>query len=76
MSEPGRVEYLDDGDIQSFREDAVAPSYGRNVDGYGMKIPTGRWLKVRNRWRRVYVTQYSNAGTAWVVIDGKRMIVR
>lgn len=70
------LNYLDPATIQAFREDVEAPRYGRNVDGYGRKIPTHRWLKVRNRWRRVYVTQYSNAGTAWIVIDGKRWIIR
>jgi hypothetical protein len=70
-----KLNYLDPARIQAFREDVDPPRYGRNVDGYGRKIPTGRWLKVRNRWRRVYVTQYSNAGTAWVVIDGARWIV-
>ena len=67
---------LDENDIQSFRQDVEYPTYGRNVDGYGMKIPTPRWLKVKNRWRRVYVTQYSNCGTAWIIVDKQQLIVR
>ena len=68
--------YLDENDIQSFRQDVEYPTYGQNVDGYGMKIPTPRWLKVKNRWRRVYVTQYSNCGTAWIVVNKQQLIVR
>ena len=70
------IQYLDETLIQSSREDLTAPHYGRNAYGYGSKIPTHKWLKVRNRWRRVYVTLWSNAGTAWIVIDGEKWIVR
>jgi hypothetical protein len=44
--------------------------------GYGAKIPTSKIVYLRNRAHRVYVTQYSNAGTAWIVFDGKRVIVQ
>ena len=71
-----KLAYLDENDVQDTRVDFIAPTYGRNVDGYGRKIPTGQWLKVKNRWRRIYVTQYSNAGTAWIIVDGNRLIVR
>lgn len=71
-----KLNYLDTALIQSFREDLNPPRYGRNAYGYGSKIATGRWLKVRNRWRRVYVTLWSNAGTAWIVMDGEKWIVR
>lgn len=45
--------------------------------GYGSKLPTSRMVRIPgdNRWRRVYVTQYSNAGTCWIVVNGKRVIV-
>lgn len=34
--------------------------------GYGLKL-TGQYLvKVRNKWRRVYICQISNAGTAYI----------
>ena len=71
-----KLAYLDENDVQDTRFDVTTPTYGRNVDGYGRKIPTGQWLKVKNRWRRIYVTQYSNAGTAWVIVDGSHLIVR
>ena len=45
------------------------------VTGYGRKIPTRYMIKYadRNGWRRVYVTQYGNAGSAWVTIAGERV---
>tara|TARA_R110000765_G_scaffold149236_1_gene251835 strand:+ start:453 stop:695 length:243 start_codon:yes stop_codon:yes gene_type:complete len=65
------ISYLENKAIQGRREDDTAPTYGRDVTGYGRKIPTARWFKVRNRWRRVYVCIFSNSGSAFVVIDGK-----
>lgn len=69
------IKYLDSLEIQDANRDEVAPTYGRDVSGYGRKIPTCLRLKVLNRWRRVYVTQYSNAGTAWVVVGGKHLVL-
>lgn len=43
--------------------------------GYGAKIPTSDCVYLRGRKYRVYVTQYSNAGTAWITFDGKRTII-
>ena len=34
--------------------------------GYGRRIPTVHQYKVGNRWRRVYVCIFSNAGTAYI----------
>lgn len=46
--------------------------------GYGSRL-TSR-MKVRTEpagpWRRVYVAQISNAGTAYVVVRGERVCVR
>jgi len=38
------------------------------ASGYGRKIPTRHMVKLpgSKRWRRVYVCQLSNAGTAYV----------
>jgi len=70
------LEYLDTDLIQDWCEDVNPPTYGRTASGYGRKIPTAHRIKVKNRWRRVYVTIYSNAGTSWITVDGKRLIVR
>lgn len=44
--------------------------------GYGSRIPTRTMVQVpgSTRWRRVYVCQWSNAGTAYVR-QGKDWIV-
>lgn len=46
------------------------------ASGYGQKLRSSRCVRLPDgRLRRVYVTQYSNAGTAWIVLDGNRRIV-
>ena len=36
------------------------------ASGYGLKIPTRYMIRVRNRWRRVYCCQMSNAGSLYI----------
>jgi len=43
--------------------------------GYGARIPSRHMVQWEGRWRRVYVTQYANAGSAWVLIGGERVPV-
>lgn len=43
--------------------------------GYGRKIPSRHMVQYLGKWRRVYVTQISNAGSAWVLIDGEKISV-
>ena len=43
--------------------------------GYGKKIPTSRVLYLFGRMYRIYCTIYSNAGTCWIDMGGKRVIV-
>lgn len=49
----------------------------QTASGYGRKLTSPRMVKLPDgRLRRVYVTQFSNAGTAWIVLDGVRRLVR
>lgn len=49
----------------------TAPLYnGQGADGYGRRIATARAVWYCGRWRRVYVCQYSNAGTAYLTRPG------
>lgn len=41
-----------------------------SATGYGAKIPTRYMLRCQNVWRRVYVMQYGNAGSAYILIMG------
>lgn len=36
------------------------------ASGYGRRIPTEHMVKHDGRWRRVYVCQFGNAGTAYI----------
>lgn len=36
------------------------------ASGYGRRIPTRYMVQWKGRWRRVYVCQYSNSGTAYI----------
>jgi hypothetical protein len=42
-----------------------------SVTGYGPKIPTRYMFRIANRWHRVYIAQYGNSGSAYVVIGGQ-----
>ena len=44
--------------------------------GYGAKIPSSKCVRVNGRLRRVYVTQYGNAGSAWIILNGERRYLR
>lgn len=43
------------------------------ASGYGAKIPTAYKALVAGKWRRVYCTQYSNAGSLWCIVNGQRL---
>lgn len=45
--------------------------------GYGSKITSSRCVKLPDgRQRRIYVTIWSNAGTAWIILNNEKLIVR
>lgn len=47
-------------------KETALPRAGRSVTGYGRRIPTCYMVKHFDRWRRVYVCSYGNAGTAYI----------
>ena len=57
-------------DVVAIHVDAQAP-FHRSASGYGGKIPTRYRIKFRDgRTRRVYMAQYGNAGSAYVLLAG------
>lgn len=46
------------------------------ASGYGKRIPSRYMVRFNNRWHRVYVTIYSNIGTAYIVSKGVRIVVQ
>ena len=52
----------------------------QTASGYGSKLTTRycilyRGANGRRRWRRVYVSLWSNVGTAFIIDNGKRLII-
>ena len=43
--------------------------------GYGNKLVTEHLVKYKGRKRRIYVSQHSNVGTAYINVKGKEVIV-
>lgn len=49
----------------------------QTTDGYGGKLTSSLVVRLADgRVRRVYITCWSNSGTAWVILGGKQLIVR
>lgn len=51
---------------------------GQNAEGYGRKITSDIVLKFTDdpREHRVYITQFSNAGTCWIKYRGETLCLR
>lgn len=54
--------------------ESAAPRF-YSATGYGMKIPTAKKLKHNGRLYRVYVAQFSNCGSAYIIKNGKRFLI-
>lgn len=69
------AENLNERDVEGVRRsDATRGSGkrpGQGPDGYGRKIATDWEVRVGGKWHRVYVVQFSNAGSAYVVRGGR-----
>jgi hypothetical protein len=72
------LNYLDESRIEA-RDDKPLwyhlQGLSQTASGYGRKLTTTHRVKVDGRWHRVYVCQYSNAGTAYIVKGGDWMIL-
>jgi hypothetical protein len=67
-------DYLDTSRITAKRQGAPPPNRSRS--GYGSKIPSSWELCLDDkRWRRVYVVCWSNSGSAYVLVNGKRLFL-
>jgi hypothetical protein len=69
-----QVNYLAESDILDAQRGDPPPYY--SATGYGRKIPTQWRVQLTDKiWRRVYVCQYSNAGTAYVLKAKEWLVV-
>jgi hypothetical protein len=49
----------------------------QTASGYGCKLTSSTCIKLADgRIRRVYVTCYSNVGSAWIILGNERMYLR
>ena len=69
MSTEDTLKHLQAGDLTAAKV-TEAPRHN-SATGYGPKIPTGYMLQSGGKWRRVYVAQYGNSGSAYVLIGGE-----
>lgn len=67
------MKYIDENSVLGVRESQAPMSRSRT--GYGGKQPTSYELLIGKQWRRVYVMIYSNSGTAYVLIGGKKVLL-
>ncbi len=63
------ITYTDPTQVADTRITAT-PTYGRTASGYGPKLPTRYMIRYLGVWRRVYVMQYGNSGSAYVIVRG------
>lgn len=45
------------------------------ASGYGSAVPSNTFALIGKRWQRVYVAIFSNSGSAWVRIQGERVLL-
>lgn len=68
--EDNQLKHIEEAQVKEIRVQRNAPLHN-SVTGYGPKIPTRYMLKLEdNRWHRVYVVNYGNSGSAYVVYKG------
>jgi hypothetical protein len=70
------VPALDVNPSINLMSEPMAPRSGQTRSGYGSKMPTRHKVRVFDqRWRRVYMVQKGNAGTAFIIHKGERFAV-
>ena len=70
------VKHLDDSTVERLIVEVQPPSYGFPSSGYGPKVPTRYLMRLSDgRTRRVYLMQFSNVATPYVVVNGERHVL-
>lgn len=65
------VNRIDPNEVKNILTDDEAPSYNTTVSGYGSKIPTRYRVELHNGGiRRVYMMQYGNSGSPYIIVNG------
>ena len=74
----GRIVYLDAIESKDAPLWWHLQGLSETASGYGMRLTSRTMVRTEpaGKWRRVYVAQISNAGTAYVVVRGERVCIR
>ena len=69
------VEYLDEDYTVEDRPLAwQRAGWTESASGYGAKLTSRKVVRLASgKVRRVYITQYSNSGSAWIILGGRRL---
>lgn len=73
------VTYIEKSDVRDVRTKLLwhhKANAQQTATGYGRKLATEYQVQLADkRWRRVYVCQISNAGTAYVLVDKEWRVI-
>lgn len=68
------MKYTDPAHVKEAKITEV-PAHGQTISGYGSQLPTQYMIKYLGRWRRVYMMQYANSGSAYVIVQHDSMFL-
>jgi len=67
--------YADRSELIDSPTDWQKQGLQETASGYGNRLNSGLKIRFCGRDYRIYVTQFSNAGTAWFKVKGRRIVV-
>lgn len=67
--------YADTQDLVDAEPDWMKRGLQQTATGYGARLNSGRKINFNGKLYRVYITQYSNAGSAWFISKGRKIFV-
>jgi hypothetical protein len=67
--------YCDRSELIVDQPDWMQHGLTETASGYGKRLNSGLKINFNGKLYRIYITQFSNAGTAWFTVKGRRIIV-
>lgn len=67
--------YIDNGKLENFPLSWQKTGYHQTKSGYGAKLTTPFKTRYNGKLYRVYCRCYGNAGTLYVISNGKQLIL-
>lgn len=69
------VEYTNPALVNGVLLDLYPPLSRIDSGGYSDKFVSPYRVRYENRWHRVYISQFSNVGTAYIIKGGKHLVL-